>query len=1241
MVRSRWFVTVLSGAFALAGHFARSAEPAVADKPDWIQTHAPNLESNISRVLRYQPEGGDFVITNGSEFFNRPLYCQNTAFRVDGGDKPEFSFYCPGRGGNLRLGIRTPDGEKWLHEIREVVTRYRPGSLLYEIRDPLLGKGTMNLAVLPLAAEKGIILRASLDRSTKPVALVWAFAGANGQRGSRGGDIGCEREPVSEYFQLRPEECRGNSFSIASNSFVLRGGSISILGRGPAGSSLSIADATRWGSLGELIASTNEAGALPVILGQTELKPGKNIFFEFGDISGTNEAGTVRNQGADISRDFAAAEEHRRAIADRVVVDTPDAFINSAARAINVAGDAIWDEGQGAYMHGAVAWRTKLLGWRGPYVADELGWHDRAVRHLSYWAGRQNTDAVPEQMPGPDPAANLARDEPALHSNGDLSNSHYDMNLVYIDALFRHLLWTGNLDFARQQWPVIERHLAWERRLFRRTFGPDNLPLYEAYAAIWASDNMNYDGGGTAHATAYNLYHNRMAARVARLIGKDPAPYDHEAELISRAMEKYLWLSDRGWLGESKDLLGLQQTHPNAGLWTFYHAVDSEAMTPFEAWEMSRFVDTQIPHIPLRGPGIPTGDFYTLSTTSWMPYIWSLNNVVMAESAHTSLAYWESERPDEAYRLFKGCLLDSMYSGLCPGNLGMTTAFDVARREAQRDFGDAVGTVSRAMVEGLFGIHPDALAGELRIRPGFPADWGHASIHHPDFDFSFERKRISSVSYSDVAEHYAITSRFQKPMAVRLQIAGVHCRVDSVKVNGRTARWRVMDDSIGAPRIEIVCPAAPRIDVNIKWAGPIPASLEVEGHASLQGAVPVVAKDGAIELKTGEATIQNVFDPEHALTNVTRNAGEVKGTVSGMFGQRTVFVKVQQGDLNWWSAAPFEIRPALEVLSRGSQDADGARFWIRNNTTEAIDAAAIIHAGDEVMHRRISAKAMGESGEIVVPADRLLPGTQHVLVELEDGRRVEGEIVDWNLRVTVDAVALQSVDLHAWFNDSVTQIFKNKYLSPRSPYCSLAMPEQGLGGWADYRAQFNVDDSGFRAAAREGERYVLPDGIPFSTASRAGDRNIVFTSQWDGYRREISIPIFGNARHAYFLMAGSSGAMQSRFDNGEVVVTYGDGSTQQLALNNPVNWWPIDQDYFIDDIAFRRTEAIPPRVDLKTGKVRVLDVDAFKGLGREVSGGAATVLDLPLDASKELKAVTVRALANEVVVGVMGITLVR
>jgi hypothetical protein len=87
--------------------------------------------------------------------------------------------------------------------------------------------------------------------------------------------------------------------------------------------------------------------------------------------------------------------------------------------------------------------------------------------------------------------------------------------------------------------------------------------------------------------------------------------------------------------------------------------------------------------------------------------------------------------------------------------------------------------------------------------------------------------------------------------------------------------------------------------------------------------------------------------------------------------------------------------------------------------------------------------------------------------------------------------------------------------------------------------------------------------------------------------------------------------------------------------------WPIDQDYFIDDYAFARPEPIPPRVDLKTGAVRLLDPVAFKGRGGAVPGGAATALALRLDLVRDLRSLTVRALANEVVIGLMAVTLAR
>jgi len=165
--------------------------------------------------------------------------------------------------------------------------------------------------------------------------------------------------------------------------------------------------------------------------------------------------------------------------------------------------------------------------------------------------------------------------------------------------------------------------------------------------------------------------------------------------------------------------------------------------------------------------------------------------------------------------------------------------------------------------------------------------------------------------------------------------------------------------------------------------------------------------------------------------------------------------------------------------------------------------------------------------------------------------------------------------------------------------------------------------------------------VSFATPGPGDAKNILFTSQWDNYPREASVPLAGKARQLHLLMTGSTNAMQSRIDNGEVVVTYTDGTTSRLALRNPETWWPIEQDYFTDDYQFRLEGPLPTRIDLKTGAVRVLEAATFKGQGRTIPGGAATALALALDPEKELQSLTVRALANDVVIGLMAATLER
>jgi len=122
----------------------------------------PNLIGQTDRPLRYHPDGTDFVIENGPESYNRPLYGDNSPFRVDGGDKPEFSFYLPGRGGNVRFGIVSGETTKWLTDAKNIVARYRAGAMVYDITDPTLGNATLRLTAMALYDADGFIAKADI-----------------------------------------------------------------------------------------------------------------------------------------------------------------------------------------------------------------------------------------------------------------------------------------------------------------------------------------------------------------------------------------------------------------------------------------------------------------------------------------------------------------------------------------------------------------------------------------------------------------------------------------------------------------------------------------------------------------------------------------------------------------------------------------------------------------------------------------------------------------------------------------------------------------------------------------------------------------------------------------------------------------------------------------------------------------------------------------------------------------------
>ena len=425
------------------------------------------------------------------------------------------------------------------------------------------------------------------------------------------------------------------------------------------------------------------------------------------------------------------------------------------------------------------------FGWRAGYLADVLGWNDRARSHFDAYAASQVVN-VPPTIPHPsqDSVLNLARAEKKwgtqMYSNGYICRNpnrndqmhHYDMNLNYIDELMWHFEYDADTAYMRKMWPVITRHLEWEKR----NYDPDDDGLYDAYCCIWASDALYYNGGAVTHSSAYNYRANLMASKIARLIGEDGSRYQAEADKILKAMNSRLWLKGKNHWAEYQDMMGLKRVHEDAALWSIYTPIDCGACTDQQAYQATQYVDSFIPRLPLRfiiPPKYSAQDgvqaispseqqFSLVSTSDWMPYSWSINNVATAEVMNMSLAYFKAGRPREGFQLLKANILDQMYLGSSPGNFGQISFLDAARGECYRDFSDCTGTAARTIIQGLYGIVPHALDSVCVIRPGFPMEWEHAFIRTPYLSYTYRREAGEDV--------YEVEQHFRQPLKIILRL---------------------------------------------------------------------------------------------------------------------------------------------------------------------------------------------------------------------------------------------------------------------------------------------------------------------------------------------------------------------------------------------------------------------------------------------------------------------------------------
>ena len=1047
-----------------------------------------------ARQMQYWPEGRSIVCVNGNNLYSRALYGSHTLFRLETSDRPIFATYDKGNSKNIRLYLTTGGSKIRLDSTTYCKAEYEGGERRYIVKHDAWGKDAeLRITALASQHEETALWSFYCTGFKDDVLMEARVCQVAKTKMSREGDLGLEPrssyEPSADEKDLQTISWDANGYSYL------------------------------W------------------------LLDNKKLIVPYPD------DGTKR-----MVRELKELHE----LTSAVEFTTPNPFINTLGANLVAAADGLWD-GE-SWLHGCIGWRMPLAGWRAAYVADALGWNDRAISHFNAYAKSQVTNVPPiYPHPSQDEANNLARAEEKwgtqMYSNGYICRypnrndkmHHYDMNLNYVDELLWHFCYDADTAYMRKMFPLLKLHLEWEKR----NFDPDGDHLYDAYCCIWASDALYYNSGAVTHSSAYNYRGNLLTARIAEIIGEDPTPYREEAEAILKAMNQRLWIEDEGHWAEFQDFMGEKRLHKSAAIWSIYTPIDCGACTDEQAYRATKWVDKYIPHIPVRineeslneecrmkieeslyaensssnnssssdsskkdsSFFILHSSFNTISTTNWLPYDWSTNNVAHEEVMNMVLAYFKAGRYDSGYNLLMADLLDGQYLGQCPGNFGQISYYDKARSEAYRDFGDNVGISARAIINGLFGVQPDALNGKCVIQPAFPLEWDSVTFKTPYLSYQYIKDGNKIV--------FHITQNFTRPLKI------------------------IVKTFLGQGNVKVV-----------------------EGSDE---------KTQRIEIEVGSDASQVGSD-------------DVRSTSS--------------------------INPSTSPI-----------------------------------------------GETLPNSSILLPTSNFGLDDIPFAKK------------------RTSVDMSKYFNANVDDIFKNEYLSPRSPYTTLEIPKQGIGQWCLPKRTATIEDDGLRAKVKNGLFDTGLNGLMFATPAEG--KNIVYTSLWDNYPNSITIPLKGKAKYANLLLAGSTNNMQSRIDNGIIVATYQDGTTDTLHLENPINWCPIEQEYYVDEFAFRVGPQRPYRVHLGSGVVsRELLNEECRMKNEEssnaehsssrissskdssskdssffilhsslknpdsaepmyIENGAAQILRMPLNEKKKLKEIKLRTLSNDVVIGLMAITLER
>ena len=228
------------------------------------------------------------------------------------------------------------------------------------------------------------------------------------------------------------------------------------------------------------------------------------------------------------------------------------------------------------------------------------------------------------------------------------------------------------------------------------------------------------------------------------------------------------------------------------------------------------------------------------------------------------------------------------------------------------------------------------------------------------------------------------------------------------------------------------------------------------------------------------------------------------------------------------------------------------------------------------------------------------------------------------------------LDIHQNFNADICEIFRQKYLTPRPKTVSVRIGSNGYSPWAFTFWGSKVPDIELNGVDKYLRNGILQttQGIDFLWNANQ-NKNVAFTSLWDNYPREISFDLMPRkGKSISFLVCGSTNVMQCDIANAVILMEYENGERDSIELIPPYNYWnlcPID------------SHASGPGQSSRTYYTSEIDKFCLRNASPmtiELGNNCrAMILCRRLNPQLGVKRVILKCLSQEVVVGIMGISI--